>query len=159
MYNYDYRWLHRRAVNYLPLADQVNSITFYREPKNVFQMFIAGATHALGGWDLDHRVAYSSADKTYPATFQVSTGFNGVQLGVDRTDPNFPLFSVTNGFDLTDPSALRLRNMQITQAPRSEYEYAVETNAGRDLSLGGYSAHLRAGLRATFKDAEQAQPD
>ncbi len=159
MYNHDYRWLHRRGTNYVPSSNQVNAITFYREPKNVFQMYIAGASHTLGAWGMDYRVAYSHADKSYPETFQVTTGFNGVEMSVDRTDPHFPRFQVTNGFDLADPSELRIRNMQITQAPRTEYEYALETNARRDLRLGDLPASLQLGARASFKDASQDQPD
>ncbi len=159
MYNYDYRWLHRRGTNYLPLANQINSITFYREPKNVFQMYLAGASAIVGGWEVDGRAAYSRADKAYPETFQVTTGFNGVEMEVDRTNANFPSFSVTNGFNVADASELRIRNMQVTQAPRGEDEIAAEANVRRELRLGDWPASFKAGVRASFKDASQDQPD
>ncbi|TVP61019.1 MAG: TonB-dependent receptor, partial [Gemmatimonadales bacterium] len=158
MYNHDYRWLHRRGTDYRPAANQVNAITFYREPRNVFQMYMAGASHTLADWGMDYRVAFSHADKSYPETFQVTTGFNGVEMDVDRSDPNFPLFSVRNGFDLGDPSSLLVRNMQVTQAPRTEYEYAMEANAQRPFRLGDLPASFKTGVRATFKDASQDQP-
>ncbi len=159
MYNYDYRWLHRRGTDYRPANNQVNAITFYREPKNVFQMYIAGASHALGGWEMTHRAAFSHADKSYPETFQVTTGYNGVELDVDRGDPGFPRFTVRNGVDLSDPSGLLIRNMQITQAPRTEYEYAFESSAQTAFRLSGLPATFRTGVRGTFKDASQDQPD
>jgi len=159
MYNYDYRWLHRRGTNWLPLANRVDAITFYREPKNVFQMYIAGANGTLAGWELDARTAYSRADKSYPETFQVTTGFNGVELAVDRADAGFPRFTVTNGFDLDSPAGIGLRNMQITQAPRGEDEVAAEMNARREFRVADLPASFKTGVRASFKDASQAQPD
>jgi len=159
MYNYDYRWLHRRGTDYRPAANQVNAITFYREPRNIFQMYMAGASHSVAAWEMNYRVAFSHADKAYPETFQVTTGFNGVELNVDRADPHFPVFSVGNGVDLEDPSNLLVRNMQVTQAPRTEYEYAVEANAERPFRLGDLPASFKTGIRATFKDASQDQPD
>ncbi len=159
MYNYDYRWLNRRGTNYLPGTNRVDNLTFYREPKNVFQMYIAGGSHEVGAWGVEYRAAYSRADKTYPETFQVSQGFNNVQLAVDRSDRNFPTFSVTNGVDITDPAGLQIRNFQVTQAPRAEDELAFEANVRRELALGGLPASFRAGVRYTTKDASQDQPD
>ncbi|TVP45879.1 MAG: TonB-dependent receptor [Gemmatimonadales bacterium] len=159
MYNYDYRWLHRRGTNYLPGTNRVDNVTFYREPKNVFQMYIAGGSHDVGAWGLEYRAAYSRADKTYPETFQVTQGFNNVQLAVDRSNPNFPVFSVTNGVDVTNPAGLQLRNFQVTQAPRGEDELAFETSIRRELALAGLPASIRAGVRYTTKEASQAQPD
>ncbi len=159
MYNYDYRWLHRRGTDYRPATNQVNAITFYREPRNIFQMYMAGASHTVSDWGMDYRVAFSHADKAYPETFQVTTGFNGVEMDVDRSDRHFPSFTVRNGFDLQDPSALLVRNMQVTQAPRTEHEYAMEANAARPFRLGDLPASFKTGVRATFKEASQAQPD
>lgn len=159
MYNHDYRWLHRRGTDYRPATNQVNAITFYREPRNVFQMYMAGASHALGGWQMSHRVAFSHADKSYPETFQVTTGYNGVELDVDRRNPNFPLFSVRNGVGISDAAGLVIRNMQITQAPRTEHEYAFESSAQTAFRLSALPATLRTGIRGAFKDASQHQPD
>jgi hypothetical protein len=159
MYHHDYRWLHRRGTDYRPAANQVNNLVFYREPKNVFQMYIAGGSHQLGDWGLDYRTAYSKADKSYPVTFQVTQGFDGVELAVDRSDPGFPSFAVTNGVDLADPSAVVLRNMQVTQAPRGEDEIALEANVRRAVQLGPLPASLQGGVRYAAKDASQDQPD
>jgi TonB-dependent receptor len=159
MYNYDYRWLHRRGTNYLPSTNRIDNVTFYREPKNVFQMYIAGGSHEVGAWGVEYRAAYSRADKSYPETFQVTQGFNNVQLAVDRSNPNFPVFSVTNGASVDDPSGLLLRNFQVTQAPRGEDELAFEANFRRELALAGLPAAIRTGLRFTTKEASQDQPD
>lgn len=159
MYNHDYRWLHRRGTDYRPANNQINAITLYREPRNVFQMYMAGASHALGGWEMRHRAAFSHADKSYPETFQVTTGYNDVELDVDRGDPNFPRFSVRNGVDLSDPTGLVLRNMQITQAPRTEYEYAFESSAQTAFRLSDLPATFKTGIRGAFKDASQDQPN
>jgi len=159
MYNYDYRWLHRRGTNYLPGTNRVDNVTFYREPKNVFQMYMAGGSHQVGAWGVEYRAAYSRADKTYPETFQVSQGFNNVQMAVDRSNPNFPTFSVTNGVDISNPAGLQIRNFQVTQAPRGEDEVAFEANVRRELTVGGLPASVRTGVRFTSKDASQDQPD
>lgn len=159
MYNHDYRWLHRRATDYRPAQNQVNIINFYREPKNVFQMYILGAVRETGPWEMDLRAAYSKADKEYPITYQVTQGFNGVQMTVDRSDPAFPTFTVTNGVELDDVSRLLIRNIQVTQAPRGEDDLALEGNVRRQFLLGRLPAALRTGLRYSTKDAAQAQPD
>lgn len=159
MYNYDYRWLNHMGTDYRPTNNQVNSIAFYREPKNVFQMYIAGGRHELGATNVDYRASYSRADKTYPVTFQVTTGFNAVGLEADRTDPNFPTFRVTNGASINDPSRLVIRNMQSTQAPRNEDEFAGEVNLRRAMSGAGFPLSLQGGLRFSAKDAAQAQDD
>jgi len=159
MYNYDYRWLHRRATDYRPAANQVNIINFYREPKNIFQMYVVGASHERGPWELDFRAAYSKADKDYPATYQVTQGFNGVALAVDRSNPAFPVFSVTNGVSLDDVSRLVTRNIQVTQAPRGEDDLAFESTVRRQFLMGSLPASLKGGLRYSTKDAAQAQDD
>jgi len=159
MYNHDYRWLHRRATDYRPAQNQVNVINFYREPKNVFQMYVVGVGHLQGPWELDLRAAYSKADKSYPSTFQVTQGFNGVELEVDRSNPGFPLFSIRNGATLDDPSRLVMRNIQVTQAPRGEDDLAFEGNVRRQLQFGNLPASVKAGIRYSVKEASQAQPE
>jgi len=159
IYNYDYRWLNHRGVDWRPANNQVNGVAFYREPKNVFDMYIAGGEHRTREWSVDYRGSYSRAVKTYPATYQITTGFNGVTLATDRTDPNFPTYSITNGANLSDPSRMVLRNMQTTQAPREEDELVGEFNVGRAFAGFGPFLILKAGARYSAKDASQAQPE
>ncbi|MCC5827148.1 TonB-dependent receptor [Alkalimonas sp.] len=174
LYHYDYRWLWRRGTDYRPNPDtrfnqsddaasstdgRIDSIVFYREPKNVFQMYSTGFEHRTDDWLLDGRVAYSRAKKDYPVTLQVLNSINGVDLSYDRTERSFPVFTVDNDIDLTDPSQLSFRQYQTNQVPRVENEWTFDTNLSRDFYHGELFYNLKAGVRVSLKDASQAQPD
>lgn len=174
LYHYDYRWLWRRGTDYRPNPDtafdvtpdsasstggRVDSIAFYREPKNVFQMFSVGGEHRSGDWLLDGSVNYTRAKKDYPVTLQVLNSINGVDLSYDRSKRDFPVFSVDNDIDLSDPSLLSFRQYQTNQVPRLEDEWTLDANLQRELFAGDVFWTLKTGARASFKDASQAQPD
>lgn len=174
VYHYDYRDLWRRGTDYRPnpatrfdetpdgassTGGRVDSIVFYREPKNVFQMYTAGIEHRTGDWVLDGRTAYSKAKKDYPVTLQVVNSFNGVDLSYDRSDRDFPVFTVDNGVALDNPSSIAFRQFDTNQVPRVEDELSFDVNALREFNTGSLPWSIKTGLRATFKDADQAQPD
>lgn len=172
IYHYDYRWLNHQGTDYRPNAATMTNVTadgatstggrvdviaFYREPKNVFQMYSTGVEHRAGEWLLDGRVAYSQAEKTYPVTLQLVNSFNNVNMTYDRTDRDFPTFRVDNGVDITNPAGLAFRQFDTNQVPRIEKEWSFEGNIARELT-GGLQGRLKAGVRVTLKDATQAQP-
>lgn len=174
IYHYDYRELWRRGTDYRPnpgtqfnvsetagssTGGRVDSIVFYREPKNVFQMYTGEVEHRTGDWLFDGRMAYSNAKKSYPVTLQVLNSWNNVDLTYDRSNPDFPSFQVTNGVDISDPSGLQFRQFDSTQVPREEDEWSFDANAERDFSYASIPWTLKTGLRATYKDSAQAQPD
>lgn len=174
LYNYDYRWLNHYGTDWRPnpaaiVSEQgdlvstsnarVDAFAFYREPKNVFQMHTLGGSSRAGEWDLDYRAAWSRAKKDYPETIQIVTSFNGVDLAYDRSVRDFPSFTVTNGVDLSDLSRLQFRQAQVTQVPRVEDETTLDANARRMFFAGDTPWTFAAGVRATLKDASQAQPD
>lgn len=174
LYNYDYRWLNHFGTDWRPnpaaiVSEQgdvvatrngrVDAFAFYREPKNVFQMYTLGGENLVGDWQVDYRAAWSKAEKTYPETIQIINSFNGVDLSYDRSQRDFPLFTVTNGIDLGDLSRLAFRQAQVTQVPRVEDEVTLDANLRREFFAGNTPWTFATGLRSTFKDASQSQPD
>lgn len=159
IYHYDYRWLWRRGTDYRPTDRRVDSLVFYREPKNVFEMYIAGAEHRISDTVLDSRIAYSRAKKDYPVTLQVINSFNNVDLTTDRTDKYFPTFKAKDNSNLTDVSKLSFRQYQTDQVPRVEDEWSYDGNISQDFYHDNFEWTLKAGIRTTFKDASQAQPE
>lgn len=174
LYNYDYRDLNHYGTDWRPnpaeiVSEQgdvvatgngrVDAFSFYREPKNVFQMYILGGEHYVDGWQIDYRGAWSRAKKDYPETIQLVTSFNGVDLTYDRSNPDFPAFTVTNGVDVHDPAGLAFRQAQRNQVPRVEDEISYDVNVGRDLFAWDTPIRWSGGARVTLKDASQAQPD
>lgn len=174
VYHYDYRKLLHRGTDFRPNAatqfdvtpdgasstgGRVDSMAFYRDPKNVFQMYTAGIEHRVGDWVLDGRTAYSKAKKDYPVTLQVVNSFNGVNLSYDRTDRDFPTFTIDNTVDISNPNAVVFRQFDTNQVPRVEDEVSVDVNALREFNTGRFPWSIKTGLRATLKDASQSQPD
>lgn len=173
LYNYDYRFLNHYGTDWRPnpatatvsgntvtsTNGRVDAFAFYREPKNVFQMYTLGGENALGDWTADYRVAYSKAKKDYPATIQIVTSFNGVNLAYDRSQPDFPAFTVTNNVNVNNPAGLQFRQAQTTQVPRVEDEWSYDANIRRHFVTGATPWSLAFGARVTLKDASQAQPD
>jgi TonB-dependent receptor len=174
LYSYDFRELNRRATDYRPnvatqtgvTADggastgaRIDLINFYREPKNVFEMYTAGGSHQAGDWAIDGRVAYSKAVKTYPRTLQVTNSINNVALTYDRTVRDFPTFRVDNGVDVTNPALVTFRQYDTSQVPRTEDEWTVDGRVSRDFVIGAADWSIEAGGRASWKDASQSQPD
>lgn len=174
LYHYDYRWLWRRGTDYRPntqnaevSADglvssqggRVDAITFYREPKNVFQMYNAGFEHRGYHWLVDGQAAYSRAKKDYPVTLQLVNSYNNVDMTYDRIHPDFPAYRVDNDVDLNDPSDIAFRQYQTNQVPRLEEEFTFDANATREFPGAFYSMTFKTGARATLKDASQSQPD
>jgi TonB-dependent receptor len=172
LYHYDYRWLNHQGTDYRPntatfsnatpdgassTGGRIDSIAFYREPKNVFQMYSTGIERRIDLWTVDGRVAYSKAKKTYPVTLQVLNSFNGVDMTYDRTDRDFPTFRVDNNVDISNPAGLAFRQFDTNQVPRTEDEWSFDANVGREF-LSAVPLNVKAGVRATLKDAEQAQP-
>jgi len=173
IYHYDYRWLWRRGTDYRPnpatqfnvtpdqgssTGGRIDSIVFYREPKNVFQMYTAGVEHRPGAWELDALVAYSKAEKTYPVTLQVLNSFNNVNLTYDRSNRDFPSFTVDNGVNITDPAGLAFGQFNTSQVPRTEDEWHIDSNVRRRFDAANLPWSLAGGFRASFKEAAQAQP-
>jgi TonB-dependent receptor len=173
IYHYDFRELWRRGTDYRPnpatqfdvtpdggssTGGRVDAIAFYREPKNVFQMYTAGIEHRAGDWVLDGRTAYSKAKKDYPVTIQLVNSFNGVDLTYDRTDRDFPSYTIDNDVDVSNPSTLAFRQFNTNQVPRVEDELSFDFNALREFNTGSIPWSIKTGVRATLKDAEQAQP-
>jgi len=175
LYNYDYRFLNHYGTDWRPnpaaitatsangntvssTNGRVDSFAFYREPKNVFQMFVVGGTHELGEWNFDARIAYSKAKKDYPATIQIVNSFNGVNLTYDRSASDFPAFTVDNGVNVNNPAGLAFRQAQSTQVPRVEDEWSYDANVRREFTRSALPWTLNAGVRLTLKDAAQAQP-
>lgn len=174
IYHYDYRDLWRRGTDYRPnpatqsnvtetggssTGGRVDSIVFYREPKNVLQLYTGGVTHRTGDWNLEGRVSYSKAKKDYPVTLQVVNSWNNVNLTYDRSNPDFPTYRVDNGVNISDPAGLQFRQFDTNQVPRVEDEWSFDTHAERDFGYARYPWSLKTGFRATLKDASQAQPD
>ncbi|MBE8716084.1 TonB-dependent receptor [Cellvibrio polysaccharolyticus] len=174
VYHYDYRELLRRGTDYRPNAatqfdvspdgasstgGRVDALTFYRDPKNVFQMYTAGIEHRAGDWVLDGRTAYSKAKKDYPVTLQVVNSFNGVDMSYDRSNRDFPVFTINNAVDISNPDAVVFRQFDTNQVPRVEDEVSFDVNALREFNTGRFPWSIKTGLRATLKDATQAQPD
>jgi TonB-dependent receptor len=173
LYSYDFRELNQRGTDYRPntatftnltangassTGARVDLITFYREPKNVFQMYTAGGKHRAGDWNLDGRVAYSKAKKTYPTTLQVTNSVNNVNLTYDLNDRDFPAFRVDNGVDIRNPALATFRQFDTNQVPRTEDEWTIDGSVGRDFQMANYRVNLEFGGRASWKDAAQAQP-
>lgn len=154
----DYRWLDQKGTTWRPTTSQVDDITFYREPHNLFQMYIVGGTAQFGSWNTDVRASHSRADKTYPATMQITTRVSNVAMTSDMSEPRFPNFTVTNGVDLTNKSLQRLVNVDQTQAPRKEDETTVDLSARRTFSLNGLPFALKFGARNSSKHSSQSQP-
>lgn len=173
LYMYDFRELEHRSTDYRPNTATLSNVTatgasstggridliqFYREPKNVFQMYMAGVRHRPGAWDINARIAWSKADKDYPTTLQITNSINGLNLTYDRSVVDFPTFRVDNGVSLTDPTKVSFRQLDINQVPRSEHEWTLDGNIARDFDEGALPWRIEVGLRASWKDASQAQP-
>ncbi len=173
LYSYDFRELNQRGTDYRPnVATQFNvtanggsstggridQITFYREPKNVFQMYYGGIDQTMGSWNMGGRVAYSKARKQYPRTLQITNSINNVNLTYDKSSPDFPAFRVDNAVDIKNPALLTFRQFDANQVPRVEDEWTVDGHAGRDVVNGRFPWHVDAGFRASWKNASQAQP-
>lgn len=173
IYHYDYRGLLRRGTDYRPnvatqfdvtaeggssTGGRVDSIGFFRKPKNIFQMYSGDVSHRMGDWQFDARVAYSKAEKSYPVTLQILNSWNNVDLTYDRSNPEFPMFSVDNGVNISDPDSLQFRQFDTNQVPRAEDEWSVDADIERDFGYAAIPWTLKTGFRASFKDAAQAQP-
>ncbi|HRJ47506.1 MAG TPA: TonB-dependent receptor [Opitutaceae bacterium] len=173
LYNYDYRFLNHYGTDWRPnpaavtarngdvvssTGGRVDAFAFYREPKNVFQMYVLGGTHQVGDWDLDFRTAWSKAKKDYPATIQIVNSFNGVNLTYDRSTPDFPSFRVDNAVNVNNPAGLAFRQVDSNQVPRVEDEWSYDANLKREFNAGTVPWTLKAGIRYTQKDSSQAQP-
>jgi TonB-dependent receptor len=174
LYNYDYRDLNHYGTDWRPnpanvtsrqgstvatTGGRVDSFAFYREPKNVFEMYIVGGENQLGDWTADYRTAWSQAEKGYPETIQIVNSFNGVNLTYDTSQRDFPAFQITNGVDINNPANLAFRQVQVTQVPRVEDEWSYDANLAKDFfGAGGSQWNLKFGARITTKDAAQAQP-
>ncbi|WP_438483325.1 TonB-dependent receptor [Oleiharenicola lentus] len=159
LYSYDYRDLNQRGTDYRPADSRVDVINNYREPKNVFQMYIVGGENRLpADIQLDYRASYSKAKKDYPETLVATSSFNNVTLATDRTNPDFPTFTVTNGVDLTNPALLAFRQVEISQVPRVEDEWSYDVNATKEFVGARIPWSVRGGLRFSRKDSSQAQP-
>lgn len=172
IYHYDYRYLNHQGTDYRPntaalsnitatgassTGGRIDTIAFYREPKNVFQMYSTGIESRVKDWTLDGRAAFSKATKTYPVTLQLLNSFNNVNMTYDRSNPDFPTFIVNNNVDINNPAGLAFRQFDTNQVPRTEKEWSFDGNVGYDF-IGEVPFQLKAGVRGTLKDAEQAQP-
>lgn len=127
----------------------------YREPETINYQISLNLEHTHDLWKLDSTLGFSRISNTYSETMTPIMSYNGVRLAYDRTDRDHPLFTVTDGTDLSDPSRLSQRELSRTQFNSRNLNYNYSLNARRDLLNLPFKAYVKVGTRLKYSDWRQ----
>ena len=127
----------------------------YREPETINYQISVNVEHTMDLWKLDGAVGLVRITNTYSETMTPLMAFNGINLAYDRTVRDFPVFSITNGVNIADPSRLTLTSITRNQFDTRNLGYNFSGNARRDLLNLPFKAYLKTGFRARINDWKQ----
>lgn len=127
----------------------------YREPETINYQVSLNLEHTTNLWKLDSTLGFTRISNTYSETITPLMSFTGVNLAYDRSERDFPLFTVTNGVNLSDPSRLTWGAITRTQYNSRNLGYNVSLNARRELVHLPFKAYVKTGARARLKDWRQ----
>ncbi len=120
----------------------------YREPETTNYQVSLNAEHTRGLWKLDGAFGYNRITNTYSESMTPLMSFNAVNLTYDRTNRDFPQWTITNGVNLDDPSRLTLGTITRNQFDSANDGWNLSGNAKRDLINLPFKASLKTGFRA-----------
>jgi TonB-dependent receptor len=131
----------------------------YREPETINYQIALNVEHTRDLWKLDSTLGFNRISNTYSETITPLMSFNGVNMAYDRSDRDHPLFTVTNGVDLSDPARLSHREIARTQFNSRNLGYNFSVNARRDLLNLPFKAYVKTGTRLKYSDWRQDTGD
>ena len=100
------------------------------------------ATPALDAWGLDATAGFNRITNTYSETMTPLMSFNGLNMSYDRSVRDFPVFTITNGVDITNPARLTLSTITRNQCDSRNLGYNLTGNAlAEGLALGHVILH------------------
>lgn len=127
----------------------------YREPQTINYQISLNVEHTAALWKLDSTLGFNRISNTYSETLTPLMSFNTVNMAYDRTERDFPLFTITNGVNLSDPARLSHRSVASSQYNSRNLGYNFSFNARRDLPDAPFKTYLKTGVRAKLKDWRQ----
>jgi TonB-dependent receptor len=151
----DYRSIYRPGArtNITPDSASANNGRIdvdrqYREPETTNYQISLNLEHNRDLWKLDSAVGFTRITNTYSETMTPLMSFNGVNLSYDRSNRDFPLWTITNNVDIDDPSRVTLSTITRNQFDSSNSGWNISANAKRDLINLPFKASLKTGFRA-----------
>jgi TonB-dependent receptor len=151
----DYRAIYRPGTRTNITPDSANSTNGridvdrqYREPETINYQISLNLEHNRDLWKLDGAVGFTRITNTYSETMTPLMNFNGVNLTYDRSDRDFPLWTITNGVDITNPARLTLSTITRNQFDSFNNGWNLSANAKRDLVNLPFKASIKTGVRA-----------
>jgi TonB-dependent receptor len=127
----------------------------YREPETINSQLSLNLEHTIDLWKFDGAIGFNRITNTYSETMTPLMSFNGLNLSYDRSVRDFPVFTITNGVDITNPARLTLTTITRNQYDSSNNGYNVSANARRDLVNLPFKAYLKTGFRVRINDWQQ----
>lgn len=151
----DYRAIYRPGTraNITPDSASANNGRIdvdrqYREPETINYQISLNLEHTRDLWKLDSAVGFTRITNTYSETMTPLMNFNGVNLAYDRSTRDFPLWTITNGIDITNPARLTLSTITRNQFDSFNNGWNLSANAKRELVTLPFKASIKAGVRA-----------
>ena len=131
----------------------------YREPETINYQIALNVEHTRDLWKLDATLGFNRISNTYSETFSPVMSFNGANMAYDRSDRDHPLFTITNGIDLSDASRLAQREIARTQFNSRNLGYNFSANARREVLNLPFKAYVKTGTRIKYSDWRQDTGD
>jgi TonB-dependent receptor len=151
----DYRAIYRPGTRTNITPDSASAVNGridvdrqYREPETTNYQVSFNVEHTRDLWKLDAAAGFTRITNTYSETMTPLMAFNSVNMAYDRTNRDFPLWTITNGVDITNPARLTLTTITRNQFDSFNNGVNLSANAKRDLINLPFKASLKTGFRA-----------
>jgi TonB-dependent receptor len=158
----DYRSVTRPGTRTNITPDRADSVNGridvdrqYREPETINSQVSVNLEHAIDLWQFDGAIGFNRITNTYSETMTPLMSFTGLNLSYDRTNRDFPVFTITNGADINNPARITLSTITRNQYDSSNNGYNFSGNARRDLVNLPFKAYLKSGFRVRLNDWKQ----
>ncbi len=149
-----------------PDPDEDGEIKVQRSLKDRFERqrirsLVLGGETATGGWHAKYSVSFAKSTEREngsidPANFERKFEGDGLEIGLDTTDPRKPLYTVGGPAnvvaDFYNPSKYDLDTIQITDLSDSrDREWGARFDLGREFATDSGSFTIQAGVKGRWR--------
>ena len=118
--------------------------------------FKAGGAHAITDLAFNYSLSYSYAREKEPGRKDITFEQKNVDLAYDLSDPQFPVYSITNGKDIFDSSAFSFKELELEDDLTWERNLTARFDLKIPYRFDPFPGAFKVGSKFRIKDKERS---
>jgi TonB-dependent receptor len=131
----------------------VNDLKDREQTQEIWSVNVGGK-HGLSKFTFDYEFAYAEASED--ELDRIDVGFEHSQrpdVTIDRSDPDFPKFTITDGVDRFDYNAYEFDEIELTDNTRKDRNVTGKVNIKIPLKIGSHDGFIKTGVK--YRDKQK----